>query len=568
MRAVSGVRATSGARGAVRWAPVAAALLLGVGCSGFLLATALDAFTPLEMVVLLPAGWSFIGSGLAVWARRPLNHTGPLLTWTGVSFNAGLLQNSSLPVLAAVAQWIRPVHLGLFLWVLLAFPTGRLSSATARILVAAAFVNLVVVFHLPLVSPALAGAGDVSFAAGAVLFAAAAVLLLRRWSDGSPAWRRAVSPVLWPGAVTLLALAYYDVTGLFTEPSAAAIWVFFVAFALIPFAFLAVLLRVRLARASVAELVVELERALAAGSLREVLARAVGDPTAMVAYWLPAQGRYVDAAGHAVELPAAGSGRTVAAVERDGRRVAAIIHDEALADEPELMRAVTAAAALALDNERLQAELRARLAELTASRARIVEASAEERRRLARNLHDGAQQRLTSVTMALGLAEARLRSDPDAAHASLAQARQTLAAALADLRDLGRGIHPGALIDGGLRPALEDLAFVTPIPVRIVSDLDGERLPTRVEEGAYYVIAESLTNVAKHADATSVTVELTRPDGLLRVVVRDDGRGGADPARGTGLHGLADRVHALGGTLSVRSDDGEGTEIRASIPCA
>lgn len=170
--------------------------------------------------------------------------------------------------------------------------------------------------------------------------------------------------------------------------------------------------------------------------------------------------------------------------------------------------------------------------------------------------------------MALGLAEARLRSDPDAARTCLAQARQTLAAALADLRDLGRGIHPSALTDGGLRPALEDLAFVTPMPVQIVSDLDGERLPTQIEEGAYYVIAESLTNVAKHADATSVTVELSHPDGALQVVVRDDGRGGADPARGTGLHGLSDRVHALGGTLSVRSDSGEGTEIRASIPCA
>lgn len=552
----------------MRWEPVAAALILGVGCSGLLLATGLDAFTPLEMIVLLPAGWSFLGSGLAVWARRPLNRTGPLLTWTGVSFNAGLLQNSSMPVLVATAQWIRPVHLGLFLWVLLAFPTGRLASTAARVLVVAAFVDLVVVFHLPLISPALAVAENVSFAAGAVLFPAATVLLLRRWFDGSPAWRRAVSPVLWPGAVTLLALAYYDVTGLFAEPSVASIWVFFVAFALIPYSFLTVLLRVRMARASVAELVVELEHAQATGGLRGALARALGDPTAMVAYWLPEEGRYVDAAGHAVELPAEGSGQTVAVVERDGRRVAAIVHDDALADEPELVRAVTAAAALALHNERLQAELHARLDELTASRARIVEASAVERRRLARNLHDGAQQRLTSVTMALGLAELRLRSDPDAARNCLTQARQTLAAALVDLRNLGHGIHPSALTDGGLRPALEDLAFVTPMPVQVVSDLDGERLPIQIEEGAYYVIAESLTNVAKHAHATSVIVELSRPDGSLQVVVRDDGRGGADPARGTGLHGLSDRVQALGGTLAVRSDGGDGTEIRASIPCA
>jgi signal transduction histidine kinase len=246
---------------------------------------------------------------------------------------------------------------------------------------------------------------------------------------------------------------------------------------------------------------------------------------------------------------------------------APMLHDETPCDDPELLRAVSAAAALALENARLKAELRARLDELKAARARAVEAADVERKRMERNLHDGTQQRLTSVTLALGVAESRLSSDPGGAQKSLAEAKQGLASAVAELRDLSQGIHPSVLTESGLEPALEDLAYTTPLPVRIASDLNG-RLPEPIEAGAYYIIAEALANVAKHAHASSATVTVARENGDVALSVRDDGIGGADPSRGSGLHGLADRVHALGGTLEVESRFGAGTALRARIPCA
>lgn len=246
--------------------------------------------------------------------------------------------------------------------------------------------------------------------------------------------------------------------------------------------------------------------------------------------------------------------------------MAAIVHDDALSDDPALLRAVSATAALALDHERLQAELRARLDDLDASRARIIAVAAQERKRIERNLHDGTQQRLTSVSLTLGLAESKLATSPSAAQASLEQAREVLAVALDELRDLSQGIHPNVLTDGGLGPALEDLAYTAPLPVRIVSTLDG-RLSQRVEEGAYFLVAEAVTNVAKHAGGCAATVSLARKGGQLVLSVCDDGVGGADPGQGSGLRGLADRVHALGGTFDVCSPPGRGTEVRAVIPC-
>jgi signal transduction histidine kinase len=339
-----------------------------------------------------------------------------------------------------------------------------------------------------------------------------------------------------------------------------------VAFVASPFAFLAVLLRVRLARASVAELVVELEEARPPGALRDALARALGDPSLTVAYWLPGQQCYVDLEGRPVELPGERQGRMATVVEREGRRIAAIVHDRALIDDPGLIRAAGAAAALALDNERLQAELRARFDELKASRARIVEAADQERKRIERNLHDGTQQRLTSIALALGLAESKLTSDPRAAEASVRQAKQALETALAELRDLSHGIHPSVLTTRGLGPALEDLAYTAPLPVTVAAELNG-RLPERVEAGAYYVVAEALANIAKHAHASAATVGLAREHGRLLLRVLDDGIGGADPTRGSGLRGLNDRLQALGGTLDVHSPPGRGTEVRAAIPC-
>jgi signal transduction histidine kinase len=252
-----------------------------------------------------------------------------------------------------------------------------------------------------------------------------------------------------------------------------------------------------------------------------------------------------------------------------GRRVAALVHDASLRDDPGLVEAVCAAAGLALENERLQAELRAQLDELRASRARIVEAADAERRRLERDLYDGTQQRLVSVSMSLGLAGSKLSSDPRAARRILDETRTTLGAALQELRELSQGLHPGILTERGLGPALQELAYGAPIPVELAVAFGG-RLPEPAEAAAHYVVAEALANVAKYASATavSVTVTVSNRNGQAVVEVSDDGVGGADPACGSGLRGLADRVEALGGRFAVESPPGGGTRLRAEIPCA
>ena len=226
---------------------------------------------------------------------------------------------------------------------------------------------------------------------------------------------------------------------------------------------------------------------------------------------------------------------------------------------------ITARKAQDQEVHRLNDELHARLAELAASRARIVTAGDVERRRLERNLHDGAQQRLVAISLSMRVALAQLDADPAAARATLEAAGEELGLALAELRELARGLHPAVLTDRGLRAAVEMLAGRAPVPVEI-ADMPAGRLPEPVEAAAYYLIAEALTNVAKYARATAARVRVTADDASVLVEVSDDGVGGADPATGSGLRGLADRVEALGGTLEVASPAGTGTSLRAEIP--
>ena len=253
-------------------------------------------------------------------------------------------------------------------------------------------------------------------------------------------------------------------------------------------------------------------------------------------------------------------------VEREGRPVAAIIHDPSLREDPELVRRAGAAAAMALENEQLQAALRARVEDLRDSRARMVRATDEERRRLERNLHDGAQQRLVATSLRLRLAMGKVETEPGGASELLDEAFDELQLAIQDLRELAHGIHPAVLSARGLRPALTTLAARAPLPVEVDRLID-ERLEAPVEAAAYYVVAEALTNVAKYAEATHARVRVERNDGRVLVEVVDDGIGGADPAAGSGLRGLWDRVGALDGRLEVRSPPGEGTCVRAELPC-
>jgi signal transduction histidine kinase len=242
------------------------------------------------------------------------------------------------------------------------------------------------------------------------------------------------------------------------------------------------------------------------------------------------------------------------------------VHDPRLKEHPELLETVSAAAGLALENQRLEAALRARVEELRASRARIVEAGYAARRQLERDLHDGAQQRLVALALDLRLTRGKLESDPAAAGELLDASIEELSHATEELRELARGIHPAVLTDRGLGAALDALASRATVPVELGS-VPAERLPEPVEAAAYFVVAEALTNVAKYAQATHAVVSVERSNGSLQVQIRDDGIGGADPAGGSGLRGLADRLAALDGRLEVLSPGGSGTTVLAEVPC-
>jgi signal transduction histidine kinase len=325
-------------------------------------------------------------------------------------------------------------------------------------------------------------------------------------------------------------------------------------------------LRAGLARSAVGDFFVDLGSDPEPSELRDALARTLRDPSLALAYWLPEFATYADLNGREVALPGPDEGRAVTLIDRNGVHVAALLHDPSVTDERKLLDAVTAAAGIALENGRLHAELRARLEELRGSRARIVEAGQQERQRLERNLHDGAQQRLVALSLELSLIESEVDGGSEA-KARLEQARREVAASLEELREIARGIHPAVVSGHGLAVALEQLAARASMPVRLTVAI-GDRLPEPVEVAGYYVVAESLTNVSRYAKASAATIEVSQAKGLLLVEVADDGIGGADTERGSGLRGLADRVEALGGRLRVWSPTGGGTRVRAEIPCA
>jgi signal transduction histidine kinase len=535
----------------------------------------------LEAVLGVTIGCSFVASGLVAWARRPENAVGRAMVLAGfVRLAAEFCTGSDNRVLYPIGHLSHHVFWVAMAYVVLAFPGGRLEDKLSRWIVVGALLLLPLALGwlllggnhqknaIALTRSEAAHAFDrASIALGLVLVALVIFVLARRWRRASPRLRVAIAPVLWTGAAGFaLALLMLGDDAAGSRLGALPLVVFDLGLAGVAVGFLVGVLRARLARSAVADLVVELGRATAPGNLRDALARALRDPTLALAYWLPDSGRYVDVDGRPFELPAESAARAVSVSERDGRKIAALVHDRALTEEPELVQSVCAAAALALENERLQAELRARLEELRASRARIVEAADEERRRIERNLHDGTQQRLVSISMALGLAQAKLQSDPPAADVVFGEARQGLSAALKELRELSQGIHPAILTERGLVVALEELTLRSAVPV----DLDvasGDRLPEQVEAAAYYVVSEALANVAKYAHATSTRVSVRPADGKVVVEVADDGIGGADAGGGSGLRGLTDRVEALGGRLWFSSPPGQGTIVRAEIPC-
>ncbi|HEY5429795.1 MAG TPA: histidine kinase, partial [Solirubrobacteraceae bacterium] len=505
--------------------------------------------TQADAVVTLLVGVSLLGCGLASWRARPENRLGPVMVWTAFGWFAAQLIETSAPWAYTVGSAVQSLWEVGFIYLLLSFPSGRLPGRLDRGLVLATVAlslglellamlygtgaglrcpgcpaNLLQVFS----DNGLAhGLLSLERLLGGVVIVTTIVVLLRRCLRASPVQRRAVAPVAAAGCLTLAALGWTVVEDLLGDPLGdGPARVYFLIVATVPIAVLFVFLQRRLARGMIAGLVVELGGAGAATDLRDALARTLGDPSLELAFWFPPERCYVDGGGAPVALPDDDGPRGATFVERDGQPIAVLLHDPVLEHNAELVRSVCAAASLALENERLQAELRARLVELQASRARLVGATDAERRRIERDLHDGTQQRLVSIAMSLGLLESKLPARAAEAQPLVRETRAALAVALEELRELTHGINPPLLTERGLAAALDELCRRAALPTHLQLALD-RRLPDQIESAAYFTVSEALTNAAKHSHASEVRVAASCDRRRLHLEIADDGIGGA-----------------------------------------
>ena len=544
----------------------------------------------------LGAGWAVIGAGLYVWRRRE-TRAGLFLAaagvawffpeWdnpgvgTGAAFTFGLVTYALAPAVVAHA--------------VLTYPSGRLASPLQRLAITVAYADAALVLGLlpalffsppgqgcSLCPPNLLLANDRpglfeslnrwGIRLGLAWAVAIAALCAWRLARPGAPLRRAAAPVHVSGAVYLL-LVWSDFAhslprGLLgTDQFEYRLWLGqAAALCAIGLGVAWSWLRGRRARSAMAALVVELGQSPPAGGLREMLARSLGDPGLEVAYPLADPERLVDATGTAVD-PAKRQGRAVTPLTRRGQTVALLSHRPGLLDDPAIVDEVIAATRLAVDNERLQAEVLAQLQALRASRARIVTTGDAERRRLERDLHDGAQQRLVGISLALRLARAQsgAGADPNLT-ALLDQADGRLRAAIGELRELAHGIYPAALADDGLAAAVEALAEHASIPLTIIH-MPQQRLPGPVEATAYFVIAETTGYLATLAASSGATLDVRRHGNRLVVDVTQNGTGQPDHELEASLTGLADRVGALGGQLQAEHAAGGKITIRAEMPC-
>jgi PAS domain S-box-containing protein len=642
--------------------------------------------------------WSFIFAGLTGWSRRPTNRTGMLMVAVGFGVFVGSLAEANYSVPFTLGELFGSLFIAVFIHLLLAYPSGELISRKARLLVTAGYVTAFVAPLLDSMFPVQhtcephACPDNLLFVshdhaahtaqtalwttASVVLFVAAFALLVGRWRRATPALRRILRPVYLAGGLSVVLLAIGFIVTPFSGLGNTVVSVaLIVTFTAVPFLFLAGLLGTTMARgAGLGTIFSSVPERASPGEVQDGLRQALRDDTAQVAYWYEEGGHYVDVEGNHFELPPDTRSRVVTRLDYADDPVAAIVHDAALREEPELLEGIANAARIALERDKLLVEVRARAQryfallrampdlmfrisdegtylsynapnpsdlvehevvgktlwdrlpgdladrvltagraalsgepsvieyaldfedgtrhyegrfaasgdeeflmivreiterkqqqqELEASRQRIVAAGDDARRKLERNLHDGAQQRLVSISLSLRLAQSQVEKNPPAAQELLEASREELARALEELRELARGIHPAVLTDRGLEAALESLAARAPLPVEI----EGSQvsLPAAVEAAAYYVVSEALANVTKYAQASSVRVKVEQVNGCAHVEVADDGVGGADPGLGSGLRGLADRVASLNGKLAIDSPPGAGTRVRAEIP--
>jgi signal transduction histidine kinase len=491
----------------------------------------------------LAVGLALLGGGAAAWTRRPRAGAGPLMVVSGLTWFAGDISSALLYA-----------HRGPLVHLLLTYPSGRTSSRVTLLVIAAAYADGLI--------------PDVARFEWTTLALMGAVVLVAAWRHRAigGAERRARAAALAGAALLCATLGLAALMRLFDAGAeTAAVWVLYGAVFAIACGLTADLLWGRWGRAALTGFVIDLGDDHEPQALRAALARTLGDPHLELAYRIDGHAGWVDEAGRPVQLPARnGDGRrAVTLIGEEGAPVAALVHDPAALSDPGVVTAVAAAARLAIANVRLQADVAGRVHEVAASRRRLVEAGDEERRRLGEQLGEGPEARLTEVAARLE----RLAADTGGeVGAALRRLSDEMATTRVQLREFAQGIRPRTLTDRGLRPALAELARQSSVPVEV--EVPEGRFAPAQELVAYFVCSEALANVAKYADASQARVTVVASEGELRVRVGDDGVGGADARRGSGLLGLADRVEALGGRLSVESPPGGGTRVEAILPTA
>lgn len=561
-----------------------------VGSLGFVAWAVVGLGATVLAVYAIPAV-AFIVAGMAAWATKPSNPAGRLLTACGVLILLPLLQGSHVPLAYTVGLVADSAFAPVLFYAVFAFPGRRLRSPIDVLLVTGSVVITIAIGIIaPLfVDPRALGCGDcpdgmnlllvrsdpelvqrvfttIPSVVIPVLSTAMIARLVHRLWRATPPMRRVLAPLAVATVLWLVAHSYIRVVReLFGWAWNPPDWIntMNAAFlACVPVAMLVGLQRARRRRSRIGDLVVELGSVRTPEHLEAAIARTLGDPTVEVGFWDRERRRYVTSSGTPLVPPHENGGdRAATYLEREGEPLAVIVHDRAVDEEPRLVRGVAAATRFAVENERLQAEVRAQLEEVRRSRSRLVSAADDERRRIERDLHDGAQQRLLALALDLHvLAE----QQDDELRGELLQAANDATSAFHELRELSHGLIPSVLSDAGLAAAVEYLAERARVPVTV--DVCATRCDATAETTAYYVIAESLANAMKHADASHVNVSVEEVGGRLLVEVLDDGRGGADPT-GYGLSGLADRVAAVGGRFAVESD-ATGTRISVDVPCA
>ena len=537
------------------------------------------------------AGWCLIGCGLVVRRSRPGNRCWWLIVAAGFAWFIGRVE-PRLPAHLAESAFALNRSYELFLvWALLAYPTGRLagraSSSLLALLVAAhacrAFARMFLYVppdvagygtrnrYLPVRDPGWWTAVDDAFPVVRIVLSAMMLALLsHRWWRSSAPGRRTMTPALVAAALLVSTVALEDRLGWYSPVPGTELRLTLVRFTLVgvtAFTLAYGFHRLRTARSAVIDVVGDLAYDVPHHDLEAALARSLGDPSLRLGVWSERDGSYRDGTGNTVAARPSSHARAVTLVRSGATPIAALDHDAVLLEDPGLVNAVATTIRLTTENERMRGELEAQLDELAQSRARIVEASDAARRRIERDLHDGAQQQLVTLGIGLRLAEASAAAgEICATRAALSRAVDELGNAIEELRTLARGVHPSVLTESGLAAALESLADRAGVPTRLSVRLDHEP-SAHAAAAIYFTAAEALTNAARHSEATQARVDVACSEGVVRLVVSDDGVGGADPGLGSGLRGIEDRVAAASGHLAVTSAAGQGTRVEASVPC-